>query len=335
MLPGSDGPFTSEDLVTTMSQIGLTHWIIEGGRTTTTYMWIKKLDCGEKMKIVTDSACDMPPQEVEELGITVAPLLIRLPEGEIKSADITPDDFYNRLREMAPQIPTTSQPSSGMFKEIYQQLTESEDEILSIHISSGLSGTIESARAAAQQMSGQAQIEIFDTMTLSGAQRFQVLAAAWAVKAGWSKKRILERMELIRAQTEIIYTLETLEYLARGGRIGRVQALAGMLLKIKPLIRVEKADGKYSTAGKERTIQRALSSIATHLEGLYGKTAVWATVLHGQFGEPAAILNEMLKSKLNVARDEIMRVSPVLGVHTGPGVVGVAVMPVSLVEDLL
>ncbi len=287
------------------------------------------------MKIVTDSACDMPLEEVKELGITVAPLLIKLPEGEIQSGDISADDFYNRLREMVPEIPTTSQPSSGMFKEIYQQLAESDDEILSIHISSGLSGTIESARAAAQQMSGQAQIEIVDTMSLSGAQRFQVMAAVLGAKAGWSKEKILDRMEQIREQTEIIYTLETLEYLARGGRIGRVQALAGMLLKLKPLIRVEKADGKYSTAGKERTIQKALSSIAAHLEKLYGNTAVWITVLHGQFSEPAETLTQLLREKMNVARHETLRVSPVLGVHTGPGVVGVAVMPVHLMEDLL
>jgi DegV family protein with EDD domain len=133
----------------------------------------------------------------------------------------------------------------------------------------------------------------------------------------------------------VIYTLETLEYLARGGRIGRVQALAGAVLKIKPIIHVEHSDGKYSTVGKSRNISQALATIAEHLHGKYGNTSLWVTVLHGQFAQQADALTNLLIGKLNVAKLEVMRISPVLGVHTGPGIVGAAVAPMSLLEDLL
>jgi DegV family protein with EDD domain len=126
--------------------------------------------------------------------------------------------------------------------------------------------------------------------------------------------------------------LETLEYLARGGRIGRVQALAGSLLKLKPIIRVAHEDGKYSTAGRGRTIPQTLETIAEHLHGIYGSTPVWVTVLHGSFQQGAEGLAKLLAERLACARSEVARISPVLGVHTGPGIVGAAVVPFKLME---
>jgi DegV family protein with EDD domain len=233
---------------------------------------------------------------------------------------------------MAPEIPTTSQPSSGVFSQIYQQLAKAQEEILSIHISSGLSGTSESAALAARQLS-HLPITVVDTLTLSGGERYQVLAAAEAAQAGWDRKAILDLLDCIRAETEVVFTLETLEYLRRGGRIGRVQALAGSLLKIKPVIHVDKTDGKYNNAGRGRTIGQALEKICEHLERTYSPSKpLWVTVLHGQFQEAAEALIPMLQERLNIARLETLRVSPVLGVHTGPGVVGAAVVPIGLME---
>ncbi len=287
------------------------------------------------MKIVTDCAADLPREEAAALDIQVAPLFIQFPEGEVNSNDITPDDFYQRLVRIAPQIPTTSQPSSGIFADIYKKLVEQGEEVLSIHISSGLSGTIESARSGAAQLPGKV-ITIVDSFTLSGGERFQVLAAAMGARAGRNKEYILEKLSKIRESTEVIYTLETLEYLQRGGRIGRVQALAGSLLGIKPLIRVEKSDGKYSTMGRARTIPKALDTIANHIESLYGKnTSLWISVLHGQLAEQANHLAEMMKDKVKVGKMEVLRISPVLGVHTGPGLVGLAAVPIDLMDDLV
>lgn len=286
------------------------------------------------MKIVTDSAADLPGEDIEKEGITVVPLYIHFPEGEIASDQITPDDFYNRLRAMFPKIPTTAQPSSGQFAKVYRSLAQADPEVLSVHISSGLSGTIESARAAIDQAL-EAQVETWDTLTLSGAERYQVLAAAWAARAGWPKKAILERLEQIRKQTELVFLLETLEYLARGGRIGRVQGMLGSLLKLRPVIKVEHNDGKYSTVGKERTTLKAVTSLIDYLVGVYGKTEpLWISVMHGQFQEQADNLARMAQERLNVARIEILRVSPVLGVHTGPEVAGIAAVPISLMEGI-
>ena len=285
------------------------------------------------MKIVTDCAADIPPEERESLGIIEAPLYIQFPEGEVNSADLTADEFYNRLEAMRPDVPTTAQPSSGMFADLYRVLAETSKNILSVHISSGLSGTFNSARLGAEGVK-EAIVNVLDTMTLSGGERFQVLAAAMAARAGWGLDAIKERLSAIREQTEVIYTLETLEYLARGGRIGRVQALMGAALKIKPIIRVDRADGKYSTVSKSRTIPQAIERIADHLHEMYKDTPVWITVLHGRFHEGAESMAKMLSERLNGARIEVMRISPVLGVHTGPGIVGAAVVPMKLMEGI-
>lgn len=287
------------------------------------------------MKIVTDCAADMPASELEELEVVQAPLFIQFPEGEVNSAEISADDFYNRLEAMRPAVPTTAQPSSGLFEELYRKLAETTKEIFSIHISSGLSGTLNSAQVGGEQAKDAVNVHFWDTMTLSGGERFQVLAAALGQRAGWTMEKIQERMTAIRENTEVIYTLETLEYLARGGRIGRVQALMGSLLKLKPVIHVAHEDGKYSTVSKARTIPAALESLTDYLVGVYKNTPVWVNVLHGRFQQGAEMLSEMAEERLNVAKLEISRISPVLGVHTGPGIVGCAVVPMRLMEDLV
>ena len=284
------------------------------------------------MKIITDCAADLPNEELDSLEIIQAPLYIQFPDGEVNSADISADEFYDRLEAMQPEIPSTAQPSSGKFHEIYEKVAEAGN-ILSIHISSGLSGTINSARVGAEHLK-EAVVQIVDTMTLSGGERFQVLAAAKAARAGWNAKAILERLEKIRDHTEVIFTLETMDYLARGGRIGRVQALMGSLLKIKPIIRVDHKDGKYSTAGKGRTVAQNINAMVNHIAEMYGSGPLWVTVLHGRFTEGAESLAKAMQERLNIKKIEILRISPVLGVHTGPGVVGTAVVPMDLMEDL-
>lgn len=285
------------------------------------------------MKIVTDCAADMSAEELEQLGISQAPLFIQFPEGEVNSADITADAFYDKLEAMRPQIPTTAMPSTGLFAEIYRRVAQSEKNILSVHISSGLSGTINSAREGGEQAKPEANVNFWDTLTLSGGERFQVMAAALANKAGWTFDAIKDRLAKIREKTEVIYTLDTLEYLARGGRIGRVKALAGALLNLKPVIRVD-TDGKYSTVTTGRTLGKSMTAIVEHLYEKYARTPVWVTVLHGRFAEKADTLTIELKQKLNIEKLEVRRISPVLGVHTGPGIVGAAVVPMELMGDL-
>jgi DegV family protein with EDD domain len=286
------------------------------------------------MHIFTDRAANFPLEEEKSYGLTVAPLYIQFPDGEVETSDILPDDFYQRLVDMKPIIPSTALPSSGLFQEMYQKVIDSGENILSIHLSAGLSGTIQSARTAAQEMRESA-VTIFDSMTLSGGQRFQVIGAALAAKAGWAMEEILDLLKKLRGEIEVVYTLDTLEYLEHGGRIGRVRSLLSSLLHIKPIIHVDKKDGKYSTIGKERTLNRSITEMVEHLKNMYGQRSLWITVLHGQLETEALELLEELKNNLNIQRSELLRVTPVLGVHTGPGIVGVSAVPMNLFAELL
>jgi len=286
------------------------------------------------MKIVTDCAADLSAEELEQLGIVQAPLFINFPEGEVSATDISADDFYNRLEAMRPAIPTTAQPSAGIFAEMYRKIAEKDKDIFSIHISSGLSGTINSAHDGGGQVASEANVSFWDTLTLSAGERFQVMAAALGIQAGWNMDKIQERMKKIRENTELLYTLDTLEYLARGGRIGRVKALAGALLNLKPVILVD-ADGKYSTKGNARTLNKSMAMIVETMHEKFGDTPVWVTMIHGRFAEKADMLAANLKEKLNVAKMDLVRISPALGVHTGPAIVGAAVVPMELMSDLI
>lgn len=287
------------------------------------------------MKIVTDCAADLSPEEARQHEIAVAPLFINFPDGQVNASEISADDFYRRLAAMQPNIPTTSQPSSGDIAAIYSRLLAGiSEEILSIHISSGLSGTVNSARTAAKQVADKL-IEVVDSLTLSGGERFQVLAAAQAAKLNWSKEQILHKLDAVRQATEVVYTLDTLSYLARGGRIGRVQALASSLLNIKPIITVDKKDGKYNTAAKARTLTKAMEEIADYLVKSYQhETDLWVSVVHGQFEEQAKALATLLQDRLQIKKLEMVRISPVLGVHTGPKIVGACVVPMRLFDEL-
>ncbi len=286
------------------------------------------------MKIVTDCAADLSAEELREFGIEQAPLYIQFPEGEVSSIDISADAFYDRLEAMRPNIPSTAMASSGIFAEIYRKVAKLDKNIFSLHISSGLSGTINAARAGGEEAKPEANVDFWDTLTLSGGERFQVITAALAAKAGWTMRAIQERLAKIREKTEVVYTLDTLDYLARGGRIGRVKAMAGALLHLKPVIRVD-TDGKYSTVTNARTIGKGMSAITEHLYNKYANAPLWVTVLHGRFADKAEALSNELKEKLNIAKLEVMRISPVLGVHTGPSVVGAAVVPVEVMDGLM
>ncbi len=285
------------------------------------------------MQIITDSAADLTPEDIRAWNIEIVPLYIQFPDAEVAASDITPDDFYNKLKAIVPKVPSTSQPSIGMLTEIYAKFAATKTDVLSIHVSSGLSGTSSVASTAGRQSEGHKVVTV-DTMTLSCGQRFQVLAAAMGLKAGWALEKIIERMASIRAQTETMFTLETLEYLQRGGRIGRVQALAGSILGIKPIIKVDKSDGKYTTVGRGRSLNQTMATMAATLKTTYGDKPVWVTVVHGQFAEKAEAYSKLLKETLNVAKLDVLRISPVLGVHTGPGIVGAGVVPMSEFDGL-
>ncbi|HOG48270.1 MAG TPA: DegV family protein, partial [Anaerolineae bacterium] len=185
------------------------------------------------MQIVSDRGMDLSPEQTRGLEIHLLPLILTLDGRSYKSGvDIQPDQFYQLLANTE-SYPTTSQPSVGDFVTLYRHLAQRDPDILSIHISSGLSSTVNTARAAAQ-MVPEANVTIIDSKTLSGAQGWQVEGAARAVRAGWPKERVLALVERISQATDTVFTLRTLRYLIHGGRISHIKGLLGQVLNIKP-----------------------------------------------------------------------------------------------------
>jgi DegV family protein with EDD domain len=286
------------------------------------------------MQIVTDRGMDLAPQQLAELTLHFVPLQIILDGKSYASGvDLQPDEFY-RMLERTSSFPTTSQPSVEEFARLYRQLAETDPEILSIHISSGLSGTINTARAAAESVP-EAHITIVDSLTLSAPFGWQVEAAAKALKAGWSKDRIVAMIERLRTETRAMFTLATMKYLIHGGRISHIKGLLASVLNIKPIIAVETEHGTYAEMGKEMTFKRAIQKIVDILEGWYpSDTKLRVQLLHGNNLEGVEILRQRLLQAFNVHWEPVTAIAPVLGAHTGPSLVGLAVAPLSVFEDL-
>ena len=285
------------------------------------------------MQIVTDSGTDVClfPEQMAELNIHVVPLVVTLDDKSYREGvDIQPDAFY-RLLAATGSFPTTSQPSVGDFAETYRRLVGGEPpidpDILSIHMSSGLSGTFNAAKAGAELVP-EANVTVVDTKTLSAAAGWQVVAAARAVQAGWSKERILPMLERIGAASDSAYTLKELKYLIHGGRISHMKGLIASLLNIKPLIGVEKVGGTYVQLGQARTFKRAVKGLV----GLIAKqhapgSALRVQVLHAYNPEGAAMLREQVDPLFECTWLPVGPMSLVLGAHTGPSMVGVAYAP--------
>ena len=276
------------------------------------------------MQIVSDRGMDMAPEQMAGLDIHLVPLTLTLDGKTYRSGvDIQPDEFY-RLLSATESFPTTSQPSAGDFAELYRKLAATDPEILSIHISSGLSGTLSSARAGAE-MAPEANVTHVDTKTLSGAEGWQVEAAARAAKAGWDKEKILALLERIGAATDTIYTLATVKYLIHGGRISHIKGLLAQVLNIKPLIGVEKVNGTYTQEGQARSLEKAILKLADHVAERHAPgSSMRFQILHGHNAQGAALLRERLDKLFQCTWLPTSSIAPVLGAHTGPGLVGVA-----------
>lgn len=277
------------------------------------------------MQIVTDSAADLTAEQFVGLPITITPLNIHLAgKSYISGIDIQPADFYSLLEDTE-EFPTTSQPSAGDFAALYRRLAKSDPEILSIHVSSGLSGTLAAAKQGAA-MVPEAHVTFFDSMTLSSPLGWMVQAAGQAIKLGWSKERILERLTDLRSRTQGLFTLNTLKYLVHGGRISHLKGLLASLLSIKPIIGPEKAHGIYATYAQERTLQRALQRFPDIISQLMpGLNRLRVQLLHGQNPEAVERLRAIMASRFDCIFEPVAVIAPVLGAHTGPSLVGLAV----------
>jgi len=288
------------------------------------------------MQIVTDSGTDLylPPEQATELGIHIVPLIVTL-DGKTyrEGVDIQQGEFY-RLLAATNSLPITSQPSAGRFAEVYRQLAATDPDVLSIHISSGLSGTVNAARAGAELVP-EANITIVDTKTLSAAAGWQVEAAGRAAKAGWPKERILALLERVGGASNSIYTLKELKYLIHGGRISHMKGLIASVLNIKPLIGVEKESGTYVQLGQVRSFKRAIKGLVNLIAEQHAPgSALRVQVLHAYNPEGAAMLREQVDARFDCTWLPVGPISLVLGAHTGPSMVGVAYAPLAALADM-
>ena len=288
------------------------------------------------MQIVTDSGTDvsLSPAERAELGIHVVPLVVTL-DGKTyrEGVDIQPADFYRLLAE-TDGLPVTSQPSPGDFAEIYRRLAATDPDILSIHISSGLSGTLNSARTGAS-LAPEANVTHVDAKTLSAAAGWQVEAAARALKAGWNLDRVLALVARVSAASDSAYTLAELKYLIHGGRISHMKGLIASVLNLKPMIGVEKVNGTYVQLGQVRSFKRAAQGLVDlmatqHVPGC----ELRVQVLHAYNPEGAAMLREMVDQRFGCTWLPLGPMSLVLGAHTGPSMIGVAYAPFEAFADV-
>ncbi len=288
------------------------------------------------MQIVTDSGVDISAEQLAKLGMDIhfVPLVVTL-DGESyrEDVDIQPAEFYRLLAE-TDSLPTTSQPSAGDFAEVYRRLATTDPDILSIHMSSGLSGTVNSARAGAKLVP-EANVTVVDTKTLAAAPGWQIEAAVRALKAGWSREQVLALMERVGAATDSIFTLQDLKYLIHGGRISHMKGLIASLLNIKPMIGVEKEGGTYVQLGQTRSFKGAVKGLvkimaAQHAPG----SGLRVQVLHSYNPEGAAELREQIDQRFDCTWMPGGLLSLVLGAHTGPSMVGVAYASLADYPDL-
>lgn len=288
------------------------------------------------MQIVTDSGVDiaLPPEQMAELNINVVPLMVTLDEKTYRDGmDINRSEFFHLL-ESSKNLPKTSQPSPGEFAKLYKRLAVEDPEILSIHMSSGLSGTYNSAKLGASLVP-EAHITHIDTKTLSGPSGWQVEAAALAAKAGWTREKIIEMVEAIKNATETIFTLDELKYLIHGGRISHMKGLLASVLNIKPLIGVEKLNGTYVQLGFLRTFEKALSGLLeliTHNHAPGSELRV--QVVHAANPSGAEKLHKLVDKTFKCSWIPTGTVSIVLSAHTGPSMVGVAYAAMSAFKDI-
>jgi DegV family protein with EDD domain len=274
------------------------------------------------VKIVTDSVADLPPQVAKELGITVIPLNVRFGTDVYRDGiDITTEQFYQRLkRDRA--LPVTSVPSPATFAEAYERLAEETDEILAIILSSKLSGTYDVALQSIGLMKRKCRVEVIDSQTATMAEGFVVMKAAKAAQAGAGLDEVVAIARSTMPRVDFLSAFDTLEYLKRGGRIGAAQAFMGSILKINPIITLR--DGVVEPAGRTRSRAKAIERLYDFAMSysFIEEMAVEDTACPGD----AEALVKRLGSEFPRERIYRSKMTPVIGTHTGPGLLLVAVL---------
>lgn len=273
-----------------------------------------------KVAIVTDSTCNLPAELVEQYDIHVIPQILNW-EGKslLDQIDISTRDFYDRLPQSS-DLPKTSQPAPGQFTEFYTQVAENADSIVGIFVSEFLSGTLQSAHLGAEAM-GDYPIEIVDSRSVSLGLGLLVLAAARYAAEGHTAQEVAEYTRSLVPRLRVMFVVDTLEYLHKGGRIGGAQRLMGSVLSIKPILHLE--DGRIEPLASVRTKSKAIQSMIDTIVGeMQGKEHIHAGIIHAAAPESAARVEELLLAQVQPQELLVNELTPVIGANVGPGIVG-------------
>ncbi|GAB4535764.1 MAG: DegV family protein [Anaerolineae bacterium] len=278
------------------------------------------------IKIVTDSTSYLPPDEIERYDIRVVPLNVHFGEDRVFQEGVTIDNdqFYAMLAE-SPELPTTSQPSPGQFLDIFSELSEAGHSVLCLVLSSRLSGTYQSALDA-RHMLPDANIVVIDTYSAASPLGLMVITAAEMAAEDCAMDEIVARIEQMREDMRVYFVVDTLEYLQKGGRIGAAAAFLGTLLKVKPILMLDEGVVKPldKVRSKRKAIQRLLSELESHVAP---DQPVRAITMHAQALDEARELEAEIHRRFNCQHTLFGEVGPVIGTHTGPGLLGAAICP--------
>jgi len=280
------------------------------------------------VRVVTDSTADIPAQLREALNIEMVPLKVHFGSETYRdSVDMEATQFFEKLVSSS-SLPTTSQPSPVEFLETYKRLAEESGggSIISIHLSSRMSGTYQSALLAQSMIEDGADVHVFDSRTASYGIGMLVVAAAEAAQAGKSKDEIVAMLEAIRREEKMYFLVDTLEYLQKGGRIGRAAALLGSLLNIKPILSISE-EGEVFSVDKVRGHKKAMARIIELLKADYGDRPIHVTVAHANNMPGAEELHALMTEHFDVKSIGYAIIGPVIGTHSGPGAVAAFVRP--------
>ncbi len=277
------------------------------------------------LHIVTDSAADMPPEWIKEFGIEVIPVNIHFGERTyLKGVDLSNEGFYHLVEESG-TIPKTSQPTPFQFSQFYQRIAQAGHTILSIHVTSKLSGTFESAVAAARELAGKFNIIPFDSLCGSAAVGMMCREARLMERAKASLQQILARLDEIRRTVRIALTLNTLDYARMSGRVNTIQAALASLLNVKPIITLR--EGVLEMTERVRTRNRALERLVEILHQHFGQQRVHMAIVHARDKEAAEVLKEKAEALFNIADLIITELSIGIAANLGPGTAGLIAYP--------
>jgi DegV family protein with EDD domain len=279
------------------------------------------------IKIVTDSTADIPAEVRAELGIEMVPLKVHFGnETYLDGVDLTPEAFFEKLASYH-ALPTTSQPSPVEFAEKYKKLAQDKDtQIISVHLSSMFSGTYQSALLAKSMIDDQADITVVDSKSASYGFGMLVVAAAKAAQEGKTKEEILEMIRTMRQNTSLYFLVDTLDYLQKGGRIGKAAALVGSLLNIKPILSISQ-EGEVYSVDKVRGQKKAMARIVELIDRDVAGKPIHLTIAHADALEQAHELHQLLKNHFQIESMHYTNIGPVIGTHAGPGTVAAFALP--------